>query len=51
VGLEMPLDCRAGSLGPSAREEEKAGKFGRYLFLSGPADRDDIPEKSMTFGR
>jgi len=51
VGWEALLDCRAGSLGPSAREEEKAGKFGRYVFLSGPADRDDIPEKSMTFGR
>ena len=51
VGLETPLDCGVGSLGPSAREEEKAGNFGRYLFLSGPADRDDIPEKSMTFGR
>ena len=51
VGWEALLDCRAGSLGPSAWEEEKAGKLADYLFLSGPTDRDDIPEKSMTFGR
>ena len=48
VGWEALLDCRVGSLGPSAREEEKAGKLADYLFLSGPTDRDDILKKSIT---
>ena len=36
VGWEALLDCRVGSLGPSAREEEKAGKLADTYFYRAP---------------